>query len=119
LLREKRSAAAIYLGVYAVECRLKVNICNTLDLDELPETYKSHNLMGLLHHSGLYRRIQADQPVYESLKKLAGLWNPADEDRNVRYIDDPSKYGETAANDVRDWMLDSTNGVIPWLRSHT
>ena len=64
-----RFAAAIYLGTYAVECLLKACICKTLDLSELPVTFKSHNLDTLLFHSGLYRRIQGVPQVYDNLKK--------------------------------------------------
>ncbi len=117
LRKEKRFPAAIYLGVYAVECLLKVHICNTLDLDEMPGTFKSHDLLGLLLHSGLHRRIQAAPDVFESLKKLDGIWNPENEERNIRYIDDPARYTEGLAKDVHDWMLDPSSGVIPWFRS--
>jgi len=113
----KRYAAAIYLGVYAVECLLKAHVCRALDLDELPETYRSHHLLTLLLHSGLNRRIQREPAVFENLKKLDGMWNPADEERNIRYIDDPVRYGETQASSVRVWMLNPKGGVITWLRS--
>ncbi len=117
LCKEKRFPAAIYLGVYSVECLLKAHICKALDLDELPETYKSHHLLTLLLHSGLNRRIRTETGVFNNLRKLDGMWNPADEDRNIRYIDDPIRYGETQAESVRGWMLDSKTGVITWLRS--
>lgn len=119
LLLGKRFAAAVYLSVYAVECLLKAHICKVLDLDELPETYEKHHLLTLLLHSGLHRRVQsaANGSVFENLKKLDGLWNPADRARNIRYIDDPLRYNETAAENVKRWLLDLDSGVITWLRS--
>jgi len=117
LVSQGRYAAAIYLGVYSVECLLKAHFCKTLDLDELPETYKGHHLTTLLLHSGLYKRIQNAPRVYESLKKLDGIWNPADEQRNIRYIHDPLRYDQAAALDVGRWMTDTQDGVITWLRS--
>lgn len=117
LCQGRRFAAAIYLGVYAVECLLKAHVCRALDLDELPETYKAHHLETLLLHSGLNRRIQAVPDVLANLKKLDGLWNPADEARNVRYIDDPTRYDSNQATEVRNWMLDPGSGVITWLRA--
>ncbi len=111
-----RFAAAIYLGGYAVECLLKAHICKNLDSAALPVTYKSHNLMALLLHSGLYGKIQGYPDVHESLKKLDEIWNPADEVRSVRYIHDARRYGKTTADDVNTWLKHRTKGVAQWLR---
>jgi len=115
LMAAGRYAAAIYLGVYAVECLLKAHICKSLDLDALPETYEKHHLLVLLLHSGLNRRIQG-MAVYDNLRKLDGMWNPADRARNIRYID-PSRYVREIAEMVRGWLVDPQNGVVTWLRS--
>lgn len=117
LRKAHRFAAAIYLGVYAVECLLKACICKTLDLSALPATYQSHDLMALLLHSGLKRRIENEPDVYENLKKLAGLWHPAQEDKSVRYIDDPKRYGETTATDVNRWLCSKNDCVTKWLKN--
>jgi hypothetical protein len=64
-----RYAAAIYLGIYGVECLLKAQICKSLDLDELPAVYEKHHLLTLLLHSGLWKRIQQAPGVYHNLSR--------------------------------------------------
>ena len=116
LRTQERYTAAIYLGVYAVECLLKARICKTLQLEKLPVTYRSHDLMALLLHSGVHQNIRSNPEVFTSLKKLSDLWNPAAEDRSVRYIHDPKRYGERTAREVSDWLTHQSKGVATWLQ---
>ena len=112
-----RYVAAIYLGVYAIECLLKACICKALDLQDLPVTYKAHDLTALLLHSGLNSRIQTVPDVFDSLTMLDGLWNPERDDGNLRYALDPTRFDSAAADRVEKWLNDTNCGVATWLTS--
>lgn len=111
-----RYAAAIYLGVYAVECLLKAHICKVLDLRRLPAVFKTHDLQVLLLHSGLNQRIRSVPEVYDNLRKLDNLWNPAVDERNIRYLRDPVRFGRSAADQAAQWLKGPAGGVVAWLR---
>jgi hypothetical protein len=114
LCESKKFAAAIYLVGYSVECLLKAHVCKTLDLPELPVTYRAHDLLALLLHSGLKSRLEQETAVFESLNKFYDVWNPEQDDRNLRYAD-PAKYNDHDAKDVDDWLHHEEKGVITWL----
>lgn len=107
-------AAAIYLGGYAVECMLKALICRRLDLGELPVTYHSHDLVALLLHSGLSRRMERARAVHENFGKLVGMWNLDDPERNIRYAD-PGSIAEQESRRFMQYLNDSKAGVLTWL----
>jgi hypothetical protein len=114
LEQSRHYLGAIYLGGYAVECWLKVAICNTLDWPGLYATFKSHDLAYLLLHSGLGRRIEVATTVGESFRKIRGMW-PKDRGVELRYHD-PSSYGRNQASQFLRWVIDDEVGVVPWLR---
>ena len=117
-LQKQFAAASIYLGGYAVECYLKAAICKTLDLDELPNTFKSHDLEVLLMHSGLRRRLFRVQAVQDSFGKIVGEWNLEGADDSIRYRS-PSAYLPPDAEAFHGLLIDETRGVIPWLKKQT
>jgi HEPN domain-containing protein len=104
---------AIYLAGYAVECWLKVAICQTLDWEGLHETFKSHDLKHLLLHSGLVRRIDKASAVSRSFKQIIGMW-PKDGGVELRYRD-PQSYSEEQARVFLQWVTGEKEGVVPWL----
>ncbi len=85
LLGADRFASAIVMGIYALEIRLKVNVCNRLDLDGLPMAFQIHNLADLLTLAGLSRRLE----------RVAYLRVKANWDFVI------SKYGESQINNLR------------------
>jgi hypothetical protein len=115
-------AASIYLGGYAVECYLKVAICETLDLDGLPKPFETHELEPLLMYSGLQRRLKSEAEVHDSFGKIASTWpdwqagtaRPSAGEL-VRYVL-PSLVQEHDAESFDEWLNDPEKGVIPWLK---
>jgi hypothetical protein len=108
-------AGCVYLAGIAVECCLKAAICQTLDCDGLPATFKSHDLDALLLHSGLKRRMKREAPdVHDSFVKIQGFWTMKGKE-SIRYID-PGNYGSDDAEAFLSWVTDATRGVVPWLK---
>ena len=68
LLKQKRYNGAVYLGGYVVECLLKVAICVHLNQDNLPATYRTHELFELLDYSGLLSQLQSNRKTYRSFQ---------------------------------------------------
>ena len=104
---------AIYLAGYAVVCWLKVAICRALDWDELYDTFKRHDLMFLLRHSGLFRRISDAPKVNINFRKIMAIWF-WDNKVELRYCD-PDSYSADRAKHFLHWVADKTEGVVPWL----
>ncbi|NOT00048.1 MAG: hypothetical protein HOP29_05425 [Phycisphaerales bacterium] len=115
LLNKQQFAGAIYLAGYSVECWLKVAICKALDLDELPETFASHELDVLLFHSGLQRRIQKrrSQQAMKAFQMVAGVWR-MDRKNAIRYAD-PRVYNFQDAGEFLR-VVNGRQGIVPWLR---
>ena len=108
-------AGCVYVAGYAVECCLKIAICQALDSDGLPATFTSHELEVLLLHSGLKRRMEREAPeVRRSLAKIQGFWTMKGAE-SIRYID-PEEFMSDDAEDFLSWVTDATLGVVPWLR---
>ena len=106
-------AAAIYIGGYALECKLKGAICTLLDLTMLPATFKTHDLELLLLHGGLHNKLKANEEVDERFKKICGMWNGK---MDLRY-EDPSVIGDKDVRLFFEWVEHPDRGVIPWLRT--
>ncbi len=104
---------AIYLAGYAVECWLKVAICDTLDWDELYDTFRQHDLMFLLRHSGLVRRIIEVPEVNSNFNRIIEVWF-WEHSVELRYRD-PDSYSADQAKDFLHWVEDKTEGAVPWL----
>jgi hypothetical protein len=106
-----RNAGALYLAGYAVEALLKCAICRTLNLDELPVVFHTHDLEALLFFSGWYKDMMANPAVYNSFIQIRAMWN-----EQQRYTDPPTV---TTANcdDMNVWLNDPVSGVVPWLKA--
>lgn len=103
---------SIWVGGHAIECQLKLNICQTLDLQELPETFKVHDLEALLLHSGVQSKLHSNAGVETNFKSICGVWNSK---VDVRYKS-PATYGKEDAQLFLEWTEGTESGVIPWLR---
>ncbi len=106
-------AGAVYLGGYAVECYLKAAICRTLDCNELPATFMSHNLGALLLHAGLRRKISSVPQVQRNLAAIQGTW--AMEGAGAIRYQAPDTLTASDAEDFLKWVA-GRNGVVPWLK---
>ncbi len=123
LFRGRHYSGAIYLAGFAVECYLKVAICAALDWDELHGTFKSHDLEGLLLHSGLVRKIETAEAalVKENFGKITELWilegknGSGDREKNIRYRD-PNGLSEDDAQAFLEWVDDPDAGVLRWVK---
>ncbi|MCH8917365.1 MAG: HEPN domain-containing protein [Proteobacteria bacterium] len=111
LLKAGHFASAIYLAGYSVECYLKMAICVTLGWDELLGTFKTHDLEGLLAHSGFDSELRKDPQVKANFMKIVGVWVPD----SIRY-GRPSDLDEKAASLFMKYVADAKTGVVPWLR---
>ena len=109
-----RSAAAILMGLYAVEIRLKVVICRRLDLDRLPKPFEIHDLAELLIVSGLSNKllkVKRPRNLQQNWEKIVALYRRAE---TIRYQGDSGAELEVA----REFMAlldDPTGGVLRWL----
>ena len=102
-------------GLYALEIKLKVIICRRLEVASLPRIFETHDLEGLMLHSGLAQKIQnvkRPQEVSENWDKLKVL--AADLER-LRYIPDPVKWSRPTAERVLQQLRDPPHGVLLWL----
>ena len=114
-LRKARCyAGAVYLQGCAVECYLKAVICKTLDSDNLPATFMTHDLDLLLLHSGLARRIRSVPRVHESFGKILKVWTM--EGKNAIRYRSPQDFKENDARDFSRWVSHRSEGVVPWLK---
>ena len=114
LLRAGRYAGSIYLAGYAVECYLKVAVCVTLRWDALLETFKVHDLEGLLLHSGFDGDLRATDAVHDNFVKITAIWKFEGHD-SIRYRR-PREFDKPSATAFLHYVCDPTTGVVPWLR---
>jgi len=105
-------SGVVYLGGYAVECQLKATICKTLKLDELPETFKTHDLELLMLHSGVQSILDESTDVSSNFRKICQFWGRTLE---VRYRDPDGVSGEDAKYFMQ-WVNGTGSGVVPWLQ---
>ena len=114
-------AGAVYLAGYAVECLLKMAICVTLKWEGLRGTFKTHDLEGLLLHSGFDGELRSSEGVIDSFAKIVQIWaveekSEKDGTRNVRYSR-PESIDQQTARRFLDCVNDPKTGVAPWLLS--
>ncbi len=114
LLHAGHYAGSVYLGGYAVECYLKAAVCVTLRWDALLETFKVHDLEGLLLYSGFDGELRANDAVYDNFVKITAIWKFEGND-SVRYRR-PGEFGKPGATAFLHYVADTATGVVPWLR---
>jgi len=76
LLHRGECSGAMFLGGCALECFLKVAICETLRLDGLPGVFKLHHLEALILYSGFRSELEAASSIEESFRAVVQEWKP-------------------------------------------
>lgn len=119
LLRSARHAAAIMMGLYALEIRLKERICRHLDLDHLPRAFETHDLAGLLVLVGLTKKINEPDHahVLDNWNELV-IWSKRLNDLRYGPESHPDWPREKAASFFSQ-LRDPPNGILPWLMTRT
>lgn len=117
LLNAGRWSAAYYLAGYAVECALKACIAKLTSAHDFPDkdfVVKSytHRIEALLLLAGLKKQRDADSianPVLRANWIIVKDW-----EENARY----QQWTEPQARELCQAVMDSTTGVLPWIRVH-
>ena len=103
---------AIYVAGYAVEACLKLGICRTLKVPNLPTIFEYHELESLLFFSGYDHELRDDKKLIESFNDINDLWNV-----EMRYSDpSTSSIDHNTCVNVNKWLNDSAVGLVPWFR---
>lgn len=113
LLAKGRYAASIASGIYALEIRLKVLICDRLELDSLPKLFETHHLRGLLYMAGLARRLESERESAVR-RNWDGIVLVSDSLNDLRYKPN-ALWTEEQSSRFLDQLRTPPNGVIPWL----
>ena len=115
LLNGERFEAAITAAIYALEIRLKVLICDRLQLDQLPKVFEFHYLNGLLYMAGLHRKLQAEgesavRKNWDAVVDVSKTLN------DLRY-QPGGRYSTIESSQVLARIRTPPDGVIPWLET--
>ena len=109
-----RPAAAILMGLYTVEIRLKVVICRRLDLDRLPKPFEIHDIEELIIGSGLSKKIKQVKRPRAIPRNWERIVEISLNTGMIRYRGDSSTDREVASEFMA--LLDNpTSGVLRWL----
>jgi hypothetical protein len=116
LFQQARYGSAIAMALYSLEIYLKVRICLTLDLDDLPVAFQIHRLDALLVLSGFKKRMDqlGTHPVksnWDSLKVWAANSPHVGE---LRYKPNAT-WTRAEAEDILRKIQDPNEGVLTWL----
>ena len=109
-----RYSAAIVMGIYALEIRLKVVICRRLDLPDLPKPFEIHELQELLILTGFSNKITTVKRPRDVSKNWDNLEKTSRRVNELRYKEDPTldrKSAETVLTQLRG----KPGGVLQWL----
>ncbi len=116
LLRGGLPSGAYYLGGYAVECALKACIAKKTQMHEFPplkrvkESY-THDLTTLVGVARLDRELQRElstRPGFKLNWLVVQDWS-----EESRY----AQHSKRKAQNLLNAIVDSVNGVMPWLRA--
>lgn len=114
LLDGRFGCGAVLAYIYALEIRLKVGICDHLDLESLPKGFEVYDLEALMILVGLQRRINDDETMRPHWTRLLPIWRLY---QHARYR--PGTDSDLAdADEVRTLLTDPDLGVISWLSKH-
>lgn len=110
-----RYAAAIAMGLYALEIRLKERICRRLELDALPVAFEIHDLGGLLTLAGLSKRMEDPSNASVLLNwNSIETWSKLLNELRYKPASDPRWQAPEAAQFFAQ-LRDAPNGVLLWL----
>ncbi|MBI1924002.1 HEPN domain-containing protein [Candidatus Poribacteria bacterium] len=104
LLKQTRYNGAVYWGGYVIECLLKAAICVYLNRDNLPATYRIHELSDLLYYAGLLAFRRVEQSVSARFADLAA-WNVSIRYYGRRFDVQEAREFLDAVKEVRIWIL--------------
>lgn len=109
-----RYAAAIAMGLYALEIRLKVVICKKLDLPALPRGFETHDLGALLVLTGLSNEIKSVKRPRAIARNWDALLAVSKRAEDLRYKPDPNWDGQEAGLFL-ERLRNPPAGVLLWL----
>lgn len=117
LLAEGRFGGSYYLSGYVIECALKACISKQTRQYEFPDKTRaqrshSHDLEQLLRVSGLEPQLREREDADAAFAvswTVVKDWAPG-----VRY----QVAGEKKARNLMNAVIDSEEGVFPWLKQH-
>jgi hypothetical protein len=115
LIAAGRSASAIAAGIYALEIRLKILICQRLELESLPRAFEIHDLEALHILAGLKQRVARKAPVrvrqkWSNITQFAGRGT-----LNELWYSPDSHWSLTQAKEFLSWLDNPRSGVLTWL----
>ncbi len=116
LLDNGRYDGAYYLLGYVIECALKACIAKQTKEFDFPDQRRvsdsyTHDLNRLLNLSGLSQEYQRESKINPA---FADNWNIVKEWKESKRYE--SGIGEATARQFNSAVVDSTNGVLPWLQ---
>ena len=104
LLQHGRWHSAVYLGGYAVECKLKAAVCEYLGVDVLPSAFHTHEIQVLLRSAGLAEALQLDKSLWACFRRIDVTWGV-----EIRYSGKPYRRHEA------ETFLDDVGRLLKWL----
>jgi len=108
-------AGAMFMGGCALECFLKLAICCTLKLDELPPVFKTHKLEDLILYTGFQKELRGSETLRESFDLIVDAWKP--DGRSRLLYADPAGFDHDQAHQFLSQLRDPEHGVISWLKN--
>ena len=117
LLAAERFPSAVAMAVYSLEIRLKVRICQRLDVLSLPKAFEMHDLAGLLILSGLSQRLSAAEadPIKRNWVKITQTANLVTD----RRYQSNNALGRQDAELFFAQLRDPSSGVLPWISNQS
>lgn len=117
LIKAGQWSGAYYLAGYAIECGLKACIARLTNQHDYPNKELAlkcytHKIETLVEVAGLVSQRKADvdsNPVLGKNWQLVKDW-----DEKARY----QRWTQLQARMLVSAVMDSTNGVLPWIRVH-
>jgi hypothetical protein len=100
--------------MYALEIKLKVVICHRLDIPQLPQVFKTHNLEALMLHAGLSTKIRDVRRPRGVVKNWDELLITGQEIDHARYVPN-LKWNQAHAIRTLDQLRHPIHGVLLWL----
>ena len=104
LFKHGRWHGAVYLAGYAIECKLKAAVCQYLGVEELPESFRTHDIRFLIRSAGLTETVNSDEVIQARFRRIDSMWRT-----EIRYAGKP--YGKQEA----EVFLDNVRRVVQWL----
>jgi hypothetical protein len=105
---------AMFAGGCALECFLKLAVCQTLKLEGLPAAFRTHNLEALVMYSGFRSELNAATSIKQSFQRIVDEWGV--DGRETILYGDPRDIDAHRVRVFLDALNGAKAGVIPWLR---